>query len=214
MMDALRAMRSQLEAIFARQELESPDFYAPYLTQAQRTALMALAGFTVLAAVLFVFALAGWLRGKRDRSAKKRVLALGGTLGVCLGLCAWAYRPMPVVPDLQAVSAIEVRTRVPGKAEKTLELTAEQQQRFLDAVASAQCRRGWADELPYAGYGQTFRIFLTTEQGAVCLYMAPEKGCRYTREDSALIYPLADYKAFYESLRRLAAEAAPQLVQY
>ena len=214
MMDALREMWSQLEAIFARQELESPDFYAPYLTQAQRTALMALAGFTVLAVVLFAFALAGWLRGKRGRGAKERMLALGGTLGVCLGLCAWAYWPMPVVPDLQAVSAIEVRTRVPGKAEKTLELTAEQQQRFLEAVASAQCRRGWADELPYAGYGQTFRIFLTTEQGTVCLYMAPEEGCRYTQEDNALIYPLADYEAFYGSLRQLAAEVAPQLVQY
>ena len=219
MMDGLREMWEALRAALARQALETPDFLAPWLTKAARLALIAAVLFAALAAASAAWALVRAVRAGRQtgRRALRRAAAWGGVLALALCVCAWAFWPAPMTKGMGAVTAVEVRTRVPGKAEKTLTLTKAQQQEFLDAVSAGRRRRGWADELPYAGYGQTFRIFLTAqseagEEQTVCIYMAPGEGCVYTDTDEALIYPVCGYEAFYERVRALAAKAAPSLV--
>ena len=131
---------------------------------------------------------------------------------MCIRDSLWAYRAVPVA-DAGAVTAVEVRTRVPGKAEKTLTLTKDEQQEVLDLLARTKCRAGQLDALPYAGYGQTFRIFLSTDEGKVCVYATPERGCRYTDLADELVYDITGYEAFYRELTELGAQIAPELAK-
>lgn len=203
MIERFKAMMSTVAGVLERQKLEAPAFFTPYFTQAARVALAALALFTALLAAFLVVRLVG----RRWRQAA----AVGAALAVSAGLCLWAFRPVPVA-EKAAVAAVEVRTRVPGKAEKTLTLTSRQADQVLDLLAGASCRAGLLDSLPYAGYGQTFRIFLTMEDGATqCVYAAPERGCRYTDLAGELVYDITGYGAFYEALTALGAQIAPEL---
>ena len=204
MMEKCKAMFSTVKAVLARQKLEAPDFFTPYLTQAARVGLLALALFTVLLAAFLAIRLVQ----KRWRDA----ILGGAALAVAAGVCLWAYRAVPVA-DAGAVTAVEVRTRVPGKAEKTLTLTKDEQQEVLDLLARTKCRAGQLDALPYAGYGQTFRIFLSTDEGKVCVYATPERGCRYTDLADELVYDITGYEAFYRELTELGAQIAPELAK-
>lgn len=204
-MDTIKDMLATLRRVWARQTLEAPDFFAPYCTKALRLALLALPIFAVLLAALTVAALV--------RKEYRRLAAVGVTFAVVLGLALWAYWPRPLIAQGQAVTGVELRTRVPGKAEKTIALSAAQQKKLLALLEQTSCRAGTADELPYAGYGQTFRIFLQTAEGEVCIYAAPEQGCRYTDLEDALLYPVTGYRRFYTALKELGAEFAPALVE-
>ena len=57
MMEKCKAMFSTVKAVLARQKLEAPDFFTPYLTQAARVGLLALALFTVLLAAFLAIRL-------------------------------------------------------------------------------------------------------------------------------------------------------------
>lgn len=204
-MDTIKGMLETLRRAWARQSLEAPDFFQPYLTKALRLALTALPVFAVLLLALAVLALA--------RREYRRLLAVGVTFAVVLGLNLWAFWPRPVVAAGETVQNVDLRTRVPGKGEKTISLSPAQQKQLLALLEQTKCRAGTAEELPYAGYGQTFRIFLQTENGTVCLYAAPEQGCRYTDLEDALVYPVTGYRSFYTALKALGAEFAPALME-
>lgn len=204
-MDTIKDMLDTLRRAWARQSLEAPEFFQPYVTKALRLALTALPIFAVLLLALAVLALV-----HKDH---RRLLAVGVTFAVVLGLNLWAYWPRPVVAAGQTVQSVDLRTRVPGKGEKTIALSPAQQRQLLALLQQTKCRPGTADELPYAGYGQTFRIFLQTGSGTVCLYAAPDEGCRYTDLEDALVYPVTGYRSFYTALKALGAEFAPALME-
>ena len=133
-------------------------------------------------------------------SQKKTV----GVVSACGGSCRLrrfvrlGIFPLPVVT--QDSYEMEVRTRVPGKAEKVMVLTQTQQDAVKALLKEATIARGWETELPYGGYGQTFRVFITTPEGEQCLYLAPEGGCLYSDFDKALIYSVNDYEKLYKAV--------------
>lgn len=202
MFDNLVMMFRTVQMVLERQQLEAPGFFTPYLTKIARVALLALALFTVLLAAFLVMRLL--------KKQWRQAAAVAAVLAVAAGFSLWAFRPEPVAQD-GAVTAVEVRTRVPGKAEKLLQLTAEQSGQIMDLLEGSSCRAGVLDALPYAGYGQTFRIFLTTGQGTVCVYATPERGCRYTDVEDEIVYDIVDYDVFYKNLTALSARFAPEL---
>lgn len=203
MVENLKAMFRTVATVLERQKLEAPGFYTPYFTQAARVALLALALFAAL--------LAAFLAVRLVQRRWRQAAAVCAALAVAAGLCLWAYRPVPVA-DAGAVTAVEVRTRVPGKAEKTLTLTDTQAGQVVALLSGASCRAGLLDSLPYAGYGQTFRIFLTLRDGStLCVYATPERGCRYTDLEGEIVYDITGYETFYSALTALGAQIAPEL---
>lgn len=187
-----------------KQNAEAPDFFAPYWIQAQRLAMPVLLMFTAAVSILFAWALLEFaVRRKKQWVLFQRAVVLV----VCAVLCVWVFSPLPVVT--QDFYEMEVRTRVPGKAEKVMVLTQTQQDAVKALLKEATIARGWETELPYGGYGQTFRIFITTPEGEQCLYLAPEDGCLYSDFDKALIYSVNDYEKLYKAVAQ-ATEGAKQ----
>ena len=139
-MDGLREMWEALRAALARQALETPDFLAPWLTKAARLALIAAALFAALAAASAAWALVRAVRAKGEnrRPALRRAAAWGGVLALALCVCAWAFWPAPMTKGMGAVTAVEVRTRVPGDTvEFAGEHTLEDLQQTLAAFSEA-----------------------------------------------------------------------------
>ncbi|WP_367923956.1 hypothetical protein [uncultured Ruthenibacterium sp.] len=191
--------------ILRRQELEAPEFFDGMITIALRLCLIALVG---LAVVLMVTLILELIRRKCNKDPKKkkvffrRSVSLACALAVVLGLCVWAYWPTPLAESDQ-VESITLSSRVPGKKEKPVTLTTDQTQKLVELLQNTVCIPSWRRELPYAGYGQTFRITLTTESGVVRILAAPDTGCVYTQTDEGLIYSIAGYGSFYEALSAL-----------
>ena len=98
-----------------KQNAEAPDFFAPYWIQAQRLAMPVLLMFTAAVSILFAWALLEFaVRRKKQWVLFQRAVVLV----VCAVLCVWVFSPLPVVA--QDSYEMEVRTRVPGKAEKII----------------------------------------------------------------------------------------------
>lgn len=208
-MDALFAKCAEIWnmvfKVLARQKLEAPDFFDGMLTTALRLCLMALVGLAAVLVILLVVAVVCWRRENepdRKKTVLRRVLSLGGTLVVVLGLSAWAYWPAPLAQTEQ-VQRVTLSSRVPGKKEKPVYLTQEKKAALLQILENTWCVPSWAGELPYAGYGQTFRITLLTDAGEVRILAAPGTGCLYTETESGLIYSIVGYGSFYEALGAL-----------
>lgn len=190
---------------FEKQQAGVPDFFAPYWVQAQRLLMPVLVMFTAAVAILFAWALLQFaVNRKRPEILCQRALVLL----ICGVLCAQVFAPLPVAA--QADYTLEVRTRVPGKAEKVMVLSKEQEAQVKELLESTTVTRGWETELPYAGYGQTFRIFLTEGETQQCLYLSPEQGCLYSNFDKALIYSVNSYQKLYEAVAQ-ATEGAKQV---
>ena len=191
--------------VWDRQRMEAPDFFDGMATTAWRLCLMALAGLAVVLVVLLVLAALRHRQEKktvRQKKALRRVISLGGALVVVLGLCAWAYWPEPLARTEQ-VESVTLSSRVPGKKEKPVSLTSEQEDSLLKLLQNTLCVPSWEGELPYAGYGQTFRITLLTDKGEVRILAAPGTGCLYTETDSGLIYTIVGFGSFYKALTNL-----------
>ena len=188
-----------------KQQAEVPDFFAPYWVQAQRLFLPALVMFTAAAAILFAWAL---LQFAVNRKRPKILCQRAFVLFVCGVLCSQVFAPLPVAA--QADYTLEVRTRVPGKAEKVMVLNKEQEAQVKELLKEATVTRGWETELPYAGYGQTFRIFIGEGETQQCLYLSPEQGCLYSNFDKALIYSVNSYQKLYDAIAQ-ATQGAGQV---
>jgi hypothetical protein len=196
-------MLSQIESALAtltkaltRQQREAPELFYEGLTKAARLALLAVLALAVVLLVRVVISLV--------KKQRRTALVLGVTAAVVAGVAVWAYWPAPLVAQADSVQSVQLFTRVPGKAEQEVLLTRTKQKELLALLQSTQCTRGFDDELPYTGYGQTFRLILQTEDGEVRVLAAPGSGCRYTSVDDGLIYPILGYSAFYEALGTLA----------
>lgn len=191
-----------------RQQLEAPHFFAPYVLKLQRMLMMALPLFAGVAAIVFAFSV---LRMVQLRASRAAVLQGGMVVLVCGLLCVWVFAPLRL-PGVSAVplQQLEIRTRVPGKAEKVLSLNHEQTQALVTLMQEMRCRRGWQEELPYAEYGQTFRIFWKTADGQHRLFLAPSEGCYYTNAQQGLIYPINRYAHIYKALLKLTEDAQIQ----
>lgn len=188
-----------------KQALEAPDFFAPYLVQAERLAMPVLLFFTAAVSILFAWALLQFaVRRKKPWILFQRAVVLLA----CGALCVLVFSPLPVIT--QDTYELEVRTRVPGKAEKVMVLSQEQQKAVKELLSDTTVSRGWEAELPYGGYGQTFRIFITTPEGQQCLYLSPEQGCMYSDFDKALIYSVNSYEQLYDAISQ-ATEGAKQV---
>ena len=99
---------------------------------------------------------------------------------------------------------------MPGKAEKVMVLNKEQEAQVKELLKEATVTRGWETELPYAGYGQTFRIFIGEGETQQCLYLSPEQGCLYSNFDKALIYSVNSYQKLYDAIAQ-ATQGAGQV---
>lgn len=191
--------------VWGRQKLEAPEFFDGMITTALRLCLLALLG---LAVVLLVTLILSEIKRRREpdeerrKSLLRRVISLGGAFAVVLGLCAWAYWPAPLAQTDQEQS-VTLSSRVPGKKEKPVELTESQTDKLLELLQNTSCVPSWQTDLPYAGYGQMFRITLLTDAGEVRILAAPETGCLYTETETGLIYTIVGYGNFYKALGTL-----------
>lgn len=196
MIETIRQMWATIEKALAQQNKEAPELFLTHTTTATRLCLIAVLLFAVVLLGQFIWAI--YQKNKRNS------LWLGITLLLTVLAAGWVYFPASIMPQTTSVQSVQLLTRVPGKAEKEVPLTAEQQTQLLQLLSDTKCTRSFDAELPYGSYGQTFRIFLQTENGEICILATPDSGCRYTVPEQALIYPISGYRNFYQALGTFA----------